>query len=339
MEKNITGTVLEIQRMSTEDGPGIRTTVFLKGCSLNCAWCHNPESISPKPQVHWIESRCIGCGLCVESCPSGALSMHNQGIAVDRGSCTGCGTCSAQCPATAMELLGRRWSVDELIKEVVKDTAYFDKSGGGITLSGGEPTVQPDFSIAFLKGITEHRINTALDTCGFCPWQSLEQILPYTDHVLYDIKEIDPEKHKAYTHASNERILDNLMRLSAYMQGHDRPSKLWRRTPIIPGATDRDENISGIGAFIAQNLADVVSRWELCAFNNLCIDKYRRLGRTWDFADASLMTRYRMEEMAEAARLSGVDPGIVLWSGTVQLEDPRDGPAVKGSVKDTGIMN
>ena len=149
---NLHGTVLEIQRMSTEDGPGIRTTVFFKGCSLRCIWCHNPESISPQPQVQWIGSRCIGCRTCLDVCPNGALSAAPEGISIDRTLCNGCGTCVSECPSTAMDLLGEKWPLDALIEEVEKDRAYYDQSGGGITVSGGDPTMQADFVEAFLKG-------------------------------------------------------------------------------------------------------------------------------------------------------------------------------------------
>ena len=145
------GNILEIIRMSTEDGPGIRTTVFFKGCSLSCRWCHNPESISPKPQIQWIQTSCIGCGICVETCPEKALAQTPQGIAINRALCTGCGLCTEECPTTAMELLGKKWTVHDLACELVKDRVYFEQSGGGVTLSGGEAALQHDFCLALLK--------------------------------------------------------------------------------------------------------------------------------------------------------------------------------------------
>jgi len=279
-QKNaVTARVLEIQRMSTEDGPGIRTTVFFKGCSLKCTWCHNPESISMQPQVHWIDSRCIGCRTCVDACPSKALSLTLQGMEINRLKCQGCGACAEECPTTAMELLGKKWLLEDLTKEVVKDKAYFDKSGGGITVSGGEPGMQPEFVGLFLKSLRENGLHTALDTCGLCSRSALEQLLPYASMVLYDIKEIQPEKHKQFTKKSNEKILENIIYIAEYMKTHLYPARLWIRTPIIPGLTAREENIVGIGKFIAKNLGNVVNRWDLCAFNNLCKDKYLRLGK------------------------------------------------------------
>ena len=178
---NATGLVLEIQRMSTEDGPGLRTTVFFKGCSLTCTWCHNPESISPHPQVHWIDSRCIACKTCLDTCPKGALSLTPEGISIDRSLCDGCGVCVEACPSTALEQLGRQWTIADLVHEVLKDRVYFEKSGGGITVSGGEPTLQTDFVADFLKRIRAQGIHTALDTCGLCNRQSLDKLLPYYD--------------------------------------------------------------------------------------------------------------------------------------------------------------
>jgi pyruvate formate lyase activating enzyme len=318
--KPLTGTVLEIQRMSTEDGPGIRTTVFFKGCTLKCAWCHNPESISPKPQLQWVESRCIGCKTCLEVCPEGALTFLPEGLQIDRDKCTGCGICAEECPSTAMELMGKAWTVDDLVNEVAKDKAYFETSGGGVTASGGEACMQADFVAAFLAECRERGISTALDTCGQCSGESLKKILPHTDMVLFDLKEADPEKHREFTGHAYDLIRENLVMLRDFIRAHDTPRELWIRTPIIPGATDREDNMRGLGEFIAQNLNGIVSRWELCSFNNLCRDKYLRLGLLWPYHDAQLMRADDMERLAEAARQSGVDPEIVYWSGATRLE-------------------
>ena len=319
--KNLTATVLEIQRMSTEDGPGIRTTVFFKGCSLKCAWCHNPESISVHPQVHWIENRCIGCKTCLEVCPEGALTFSEDGNRIDRDLCSGCGVCAEECPAAALELLGSRWVLADLIAEVIKDRTYFVKSGGGITLGGGEPTLQARFSEHLLKELKARHIHTALDTCGLCARKELEKLLPYTDFLLYDIKEMAPEKHRALTGSTNTGILENILFVRECMESGGYPKELWVRTPIIPGATATEENIRDIGRFIAANLDGSVSRWELCAFNNLCKDKYLRLDLNWDFKDCGLLSRLFMEKMAAVARNSGVNPDIVFWSGSTKLEE------------------
>ena len=316
----ITGRVLEIQRMSTEDGPGIRTTVFMKGCPLNCSWCHNPESISHSPQVQWIASRCIGCRMCEHICPRQALTIGDGGeIIISRDLCRGCGTCVEACPTTALELLGRMWTVEELLSELLKDLSYFKKSKGGITLSGGECTMQPEFVIALLRELRERGIHTALDTCGLCRTEVLLEILPYTDLVLYDLKEIDPEKHILFTGSSNEKIISNLHVTAEYIREHMFPGELWIRTPVIPGATDRDDNIRGIGECIAALPEKSVARWELCAFNNLCGDKYTRLGKKWEFAQTPLLTTEQMEHLTYIAQQSGVDPSIVFFTGSPQV--------------------
>ncbi len=319
-ESDLTGTILEIQRMSTEDGPGLRTTVFFKGCSLRCLWCHNPESLEMKPQLHWLDPRCIGCRLCLDICPNGALSFTEQGVVIDRGRCIGCGTCADECPSTALELLGRSWTVDALVAEVIKDASYFGDTGG-VTVSGGEAALQAPFVSAFLKELKSRGIHTALDTSGQCSRAYLDMLLPYTDLVLYDIKETDTARHRQFTGSGNETILENLLHVAGCIGTRVLPRELWIRTPVIPGSTDREETIAAIGAFIAGHISGSVARWELCAFNNLCRDKYRRLGMEWAFREAKLIDRETMERLAATARASGVNPDIVHWSGSTEVDD------------------
>jgi len=314
-----TARILHLQRLSTEDGPGIRTTVFFKGCPLACAWCHNPESIPSQPQVQWLEQRCIGCGTCLEACPRRCLSRDAAGgILIDRDCCAGCGACATACPANALELLGRTITVDELVMEVLKDRAYFEASGGGVTLSGGEPTLQATFAKTFLQRMRAEGVQTALDTCGLMSPATLETLLPYVDLVLYDLKEIDAEKHRTFTGQSNTTILENVRLLRHLIAESALATRLWIRTPLIPGATATQENLLGLGAFIANALDGAVERWELCAFNNLCRDKYRRLGLTWAFAATPLMTAEELAEMERWARESGVAPTMVLATGAAR---------------------
>lgn len=333
-------TILRIQRLSTEDGPGIRSTVFFKGCPLNCIWCHNPESISSSVQVHWVGTRCIGCRTCLETCPNEALSISPGGIRIDRSRCKGCLACTKACPSTSLEPLGVRWGLEELTDEVLKDRVYFEKSGGGITLSGGEPTMQSSFAGEFLKSLKEAGIHTTLDTCGQCSFKTLESLLFHTDLVLYDLKEIDPEKHRRFTGVSNDKILENLIFLAGHMKTRAIPRQLWIRTPVIPGHTATKENIAGIGKFIADNLREHVSRWELCSFNNLCIHKYEGLGIMWPCRDYELLSEEDMEYYSDVARRSGVDPGIVHATGSTRLsktkapeEDNTSLHMVKGDVQ------
>ena len=258
---------LDIQRMSSEDGPGLRTTIFLKGCSLACAWCHNPESIAKKPQVYWISARCIKCGSCDSVCPNDALTRDETGVHIDRRLCTGCRTCVSACPTLALECKGIDAEPEELCRELVKDRAYFGRDGG-VTLSGGEALLQ-DGTIELLRLLKQEGIQTAVDTCGMVFTEQLQAALPYTDILLYDLKIMNDADHLRWTGRSNAMILRNLGVAALWAKGNGR---LWIRTPIIPGATDSDENIRAIGNRI--NAIGGAERWELCAFNNLCTDKY-----------------------------------------------------------------
>ncbi|MGD8465033.1 MAG: glycyl-radical enzyme activating protein [Anaerolineae bacterium] len=315
MAEPLSGRILHLQRLSTEDGPGIRTTVFFKGCPLRCAWCHNPESLSPQPQVQWLETRCIGCRTCLAACPHGCLDLTGQGMRIDRQRCTGCGICAEACPANAMELLGTAVTVKDLVKELVKDRTYYETSGGGVTASGGEPALQADFVAALLARLQGEGVATALDTCGLAPSQAWHKILPHVDLVLFDLKEIDPDQHRAHTGQSNERILEALLMVRDYITGQRPDTRLWIRTPLIPGATATAANLRGLGDFIAHHLDRLVERWELCAFNNLCRDKYRRLGMPWRFDETPLLSDQTLRALERQARRSGVDPAIVVATG------------------------
>ncbi len=260
----------------------------------------------------------MNCGICLETCPNNALTSTTEGISIKRQICQGCGSCAEECPSNAMELLGKIWTVDDLIHEVSKDRAYFEKSKGGITASGGDPAIQAEFVRDFFRGLQERDIHTALDTCGFCSQKNLEIILPYSDMLLFDIKEIDSEKHKKFTGSANKKILQNLIFVTENMKNKKHPKSLWIRTPIIPNTTGREENITDIGKFILSKLNIAVSRWELCSFNNLSKDKYIRLNQGWPFKDCDLLQKDFMENLAKVAKNSGVNSDIVHWSGSTK---------------------
>jgi pyruvate formate lyase activating enzyme len=319
------GTVVNIQRMSTEDGPGLRTTVFVKGCSLECSWCHNPEALRATPELVWHDWKCIGSKNCSAVCPEKAIAHRESAVEINAERCTLCGDCVDNCPTTALELLGARWQVEDLVAEVAKDRSYFATSNGGVTVSGGEPGLQPTFVAEFLTRCRDLGLHTAVDTCGMCSLSSLQRVTASADLVLYDLKEIDAERHRRFTGQSNEKILANLLELAAHMRHSLPPTQLWIRTPLIPEVTATETNIEGIGRFIADHLSNVVSRWELCAFNNLARDKYRRLGRTWAFADTELMTANALGRFEQVARRSGVPPQIVFASGPTKVETARQG--------------
>ena len=316
----LTATILDIQRMSTEDGPGMRTTVFFKGCNLACAWCHNPESIGIKKQVLWNEVRCIGCRLCLDACATGALRMGEKGMEIEKDVCANCLKCTEACPTGALEVKGTTWDVDALVHEVLKDEAYFGDKGG-VTLSGGEVLLQHQFAEEMLRALKNRHIHTAVDTAGNVSKDILQRILPHTDLLLYDIKLIDPVLHQKYTDSRNERILSNIEYVAQTMRNTGTPGQLWIRTPVIPGATDSEENIRAIAEFIAEKLGDVVERWELCAFNNLCKNKYKTMGKDWAFVNTQLIKKEDLERLTQTALSAGLHPAMVYATGSTRIEE------------------
>jgi len=252
-------TIFDIERNSFVDGPGIRTTVFFKGCNLCCAWCHNPESQSLRPQMMFYKDKCTGCGKCIEKCPN-ALEK-----------CELCGKCTLYCPHDAREICGKEYTVDGVMREILKDKAFYDNSGGGVTFSGGECMLQIDFLEEILKECKRNGIHTAVDTAGHVPFERFEQIISYTDLFLYDVKCFDSDKHKKYTGVGNERILSNLKKLLRM------DKTVWVRIPIVPGVNDSDSEMKEIKNYL--DSYGHPEKVELLPYHAMGEHKYTALGK------------------------------------------------------------
>lgn len=267
------GTIYNIQRFSLHDGPGIRTTVFLKGCPLKCRWCHNPESQRLRPQLSLVEEQCMGCGSCLAACEVHVLEEGRHRI--DFGACRACGRCAQLCPAGALEILGREASAEEVLQEAVRDSAFYASSGGGITISGGEPTMQPEFALEILSGAQNKGIHTAMETCGYAKWAVFQRLLPHLNMVLYDVKQMDGALHRAYTGVDNGLILENLKKLCAKEQRVE----VVVRMPVIPGYSDQREHFRALSRFLTG--MERVPRVEVLPYNPLAESKYPRLGMAY----------------------------------------------------------
>jgi len=285
-----TGVIFNIQRYSIHDGPGIRTTVFLKGCPLNCWWCQNPESqLSGQEMIFW-EDRCISCGACSTICPSGAIQIKNGIPVTEKEECILCGKCIEKCPALAREMIGKKVTAEEVIKEIEKDMVFYEESDGGATFSGGEPLVQSEFLEGLLNGCREKKIHTAVDTSGYISWEILNKISPKVDLFLYDLKLVDNKRHKKYSGVSNEIILENLKKLSSVHHN------IFVRFPVIPGINDDDQNIKETGEFLSSlKIAQV----NLLPYHYIGIDKYKKLGRTYHLAATQPPLEEKLSEISE----------------------------------------
>jgi pyruvate formate lyase activating enzyme len=271
VEQVTQGIIFNIQRYSIHDGPGIRTTVFLKGCPLRCFWCQNPESQRKQPEIFLVESNCTLCGKCVTVCSSGASRTGENHSIIDRRRCIGCGECVSVCPHEARKLVGTYRTKDEVIREVLRDVKFYENSGGGVTLSGGEPATQPEFALSILQSCKEAGLHTVLDTCGYVPWSTMKKLLRYTDLVFFDIKTVDPGKHLKATGKSNRLILENAKRVARY-----KPMRV--RVPLVPHFNDSPEEVGEIARFVKKELGSIDI--DLLPYNKLGEVKFERLNRS-----------------------------------------------------------
>lgn len=292
-----TGAIFDIKRYAIHDGPGIRTTVFLKGCPLSCWWCHNPESLASTLHGIYRKDRCIACGECVDACPQGALRLTDQGVVTDPSRCRHCQTCADVCPAEAREFIGRTERVDHVMEAIQKDIPFYDESGGGVTFSGGEPLLQAAFLLALLDRCGRIGIHRAVDTTGYADTDILLAVAAYTDLFLFDLKLMDPVKHRKYTGVSNQIILRNLERLA----GQD--ANVTIRIPLLPGINDDDENIDRTGSFLST--LPGVRNVDILPYHNSSLNKYRKLGSVYRAAGVKAPTTQQLANMA--ARLEAFD--------------------------------
>ena len=265
------GLIFDIKKYAINDGPGIRVTIFLKGCPLNCFWCHNPESISTQVQKMYNGAKCIRCGWCVDACPYGACSVTTDGVSTNRDLCHGCGKCAEGCPTLATEMSGRLIGVDEAVAIIEKERTFFDQSNGGVTLSGGEPLYQPEFSLALLKACGQRGIHRVVDTSGFAKTEVLLEVAKETELFLFDMKMMDSKKHKQWTGVSNDLILNNLKELA------ETGTAINIRIPLIKGVNDDDENIEQT-AVVISSLAGPSKVVNLLPYHNIMANKHIRLG-------------------------------------------------------------
>ena len=268
------GIVFDIKRYAIHDGPGIRTSVFLKGCLLKCPWCHNPEGKAKEPEFMWWAEKCIGCKDCQSACSKDAISFSDDSLLIDKAKCDFCGACTDACPSEALKLVGEEMTVTQVLKVIERDRVFYDQSGGGVSLSGGEPLLQPEFSLSLLKACKERGIHTAVDTCGHVDSDVLMRISEHVDLFLYDLKLINDEKHEKFTGVSNRLILENLKELS------DSGQKMVVRLPLVPGINDDETNIQEVGEFFSS--LGGVKEINVLPYHKGGVEKSRRLNASED---------------------------------------------------------
>lgn len=301
--------VTNIQKYSIHDGTGIRTTVFFKGCPLACKWCHNPETQSYKKEILFYENRCVDCGECRKVCPGYAdteCSKNDKHAGLTAGqTCIGCGNCIDECFHNARELCGMEWTAGNLVKEVLKDQAFYETSGGGVTLSGGEVLAQDmDYIEKLMKLLYNRGIRIFIDTCGAVPVHAFERVLPYTDTFLFDIKLMDEVLHRKYTGSSNQQILENLKWLS------EKHASIWIRIPVIGGVNDTEEEIERIGMFLKENQIQY-KQIHLLPYHNTGSGKYEHLHLEYEGQEFYVPDQVKMESLKQLLEMQGHNPVFI----------------------------
>lgn len=295
------GRIFNIQKFSTEDGPGIRTTVFMKGCPLSCTWCANPESQCAMHQLGYRESKCRGCGTCAGVCPSGAIELNSEKpfVRINRELCTNCGDCIDKCGPGALKFFGETRNAEDVFAEVEKDVGYYIKSGGGLTVSGGEPMMQADFVAELFRLSKEIGIETALDTCGYFPTESIDKVSGLVDLVLFDIKLMDRELHKKHTGVYNDLIHTNLKRFL------ETDAEIFIRIPLIPDITDTSDNLTAIADYVLSLNADL--HVDLLPFHNYGENKYKMIGMEYTLSGKKRQNNEKLNECLRIFTDRGID--------------------------------
>jgi len=293
------GKIYDIQKFAIHDGPGIRTLVFMKGCPLKCLWCSTPQTQKSSPDLLYIEVNCDFCKKCVDVCPKEAIQISEEGkIKIDRNLCNTCGECVEICQNKALKIAGDERTVEELYQEIMKDSPFFRRSDGGVTIGGGEPTMQPEFVSTLLNEFKKTFTHTALETCGYTKWEYLEKILDHIDLLYFDIKHMDPLEHKKITGVPNEIILENAKRAA-------KMKPIIIRIPLIPGYNDSEENLLNTARFAAE-LGENLLRVELLPYHKFGTGNYEQLGREYELKDLEPPSEEYMKKLKKLVEICGV---------------------------------